>query len=109
MRASWARRTSDPSPGRLSFGPGLVERLKPYYEATRCWRCPKRARRTPFRPACGRLTLPQGANALPGMVGNADPSVADKSWRGPIMTPIHELLNRIQWDHEFAKGSFSWD
>jgi len=22
------------------------------------------------------------------------------------MIPIHELLNRIRWDHEFAKGDF---
>ena len=22
------------------------------------------------------------------------------------MTPIHELLNRIRWDPEFAKGNF---
>ena len=22
------------------------------------------------------------------------------------MIPIHQLLNRIRWDHEFARGSF---
>jgi uncharacterized protein (UPF0248 family) len=28
-------------------------------------------------------------------------------WRTPFqMIPIHELLNRIRWDSEFAKGSF---
>ena len=23
-----------------------------------------------------------------------------------VMTPIHELLNRIRWDAEFARGEF---
>ncbi|HUW36873.1 MAG TPA: DUF504 domain-containing protein [Rhodocyclaceae bacterium] len=24
----------------------------------------------------------------------------------PVMTPLHELLSRIRWDHEFGKGRF---
>ena len=26
--------------------------------------------------------------------------------RCPVMVPIHELLNRIRWDTEFARGNF---
>jgi uncharacterized protein (UPF0248 family) len=36
----------------------------------------------------------------------ADSFAMGNSCRGERMIPIHELLNRIRWDPEFAKGNF---